>query len=132
MGWLVFFWFLCGVAAGINLSGKGRSGFGGFLLGALLGPVGLVIALVMPRNEAAIERQQVQRGESRKCPQCAELVKYEAKICRHCGADQTAAIAEAEAEWKALRKEQSRNGLIAAAILGAIVLGSWAASALGS
>lgn len=41
---LVVIWFGCGVAAAIAMSAKGRSSCGGFLLGFILGPIGLGIA----------------------------------------------------------------------------------------
>lgn len=80
-------WILCGIAAAITLSNKGRSGCGGFLLGFLLGPIGLVIALVMKADQGVLDGQQVRSGAARTCPSCAEVVKIEALKCKHCGAD---------------------------------------------
>lgn len=87
MEMLVFFWVLCGIAAGIALANKGRSGCGGFLLGLLLGPIGLVIALVMKGDQAALEAQDLNAGKARRCHACAEVVRLEAVKCKHCGAD---------------------------------------------
>ena len=44
---LIVIWVLFGIAAAVVMTNKGRSGCGGFALGFLLGPIGLVIALVM-------------------------------------------------------------------------------------
>jgi hypothetical protein len=52
------------------------------LLSVLLGPIGWLIALAI-------------KGNVRKCPFCAEQIKPEAKVCRYCGREVTAAAAVA-------------------------------------
>ena len=84
---ILIIWLLFGVAGGMILSNKGRSGCGGFALGFLLGPIGLVIALVMQTDHKELEHRSLQGGEMRKCPSCAELIRLEAKKCRFCGSD---------------------------------------------
>jgi hypothetical protein len=84
---LLIIWVLCGVAGGMILSNKGRSGCGGFALGFLLGPIGLVIALVMQTDHKELESRTLSTGDMRKCPSCAELVRAEAQKCRFCGSD---------------------------------------------
>lgn len=84
---LIVIWLLFGIASAVVMSNKGRSGCGGFALGFLLGPFGLIIALVLPADRMAQEKKDLRLGQSKKCPQCAELIKVEAKKCRHCGAE---------------------------------------------
>lgn len=83
---LVIFWILCGVVAAVIASSKGGNGAGGFLVGALLGPLGIIISLFMGSEAGKIEKQ-VASGAMKKCPKCAEAVLPEAAICKHCGHD---------------------------------------------
>ena len=75
----------CGITAGIVASNKGRSVAGWCFLGVALGPIGVLMAIVVSRNEAEIESRAIRFGKGRKCPSCAELVKPEATVCKHCG-----------------------------------------------
>jgi hypothetical protein len=52
MGWVIF-WLLCGIASSIIAGNKGRSGFGWFLFGCLLGPFGIVFALMVSKQTQA-------------------------------------------------------------------------------
>ena len=55
----VLAWLGMGVAGATMMRAKGRSGFGGFYLGAVLGPIGLGLALVAP--ESTEHRVQTER-----------------------------------------------------------------------
>jgi len=84
---LFVIWLICGVVSAIVATNKGRSGCGWFATGVLLGPLGFILALVVPKNEPRVEQRSIRSGESKKCPFCAELVKREALVCKHCGRD---------------------------------------------
>lgn len=113
---ILFVWCLFGIAGGIVLGNKGRSGCGGFLLGFLLGPIGLVIALVMRADQGALERQDLASGTARRCPSCAEIVRAEALKCKHCGAD----LPPVDPEEIEIRQQSTT---VEKAFLGAIILG---------
>ena len=101
MEYLIPFWILCGVAGGAMLSRYNKAGTG-FLLGILLGPIGLIIAWTMrdsAKLDAAEQEPPVQvksyeeiqsevdarQRDERECPYCAERILSKAKVCKHCG-----------------------------------------------
>jgi len=73
MSGLILFWLVCAVAGGIIGDRKG-SAVSGFFLGALLGPLGLLVIAVA-------------KGDRNPCPFCRELVQSGAVVCPHCQRD---------------------------------------------
>lgn len=85
---IVLFWVGGSIAVGVGASSRGRSGFGWFVLSLLISPLlALIVLALMPNlaEKAAALASQPSVDTHVKCPDCAELVRKEAKVCKHCG-----------------------------------------------
>lgn len=84
---LIFVWLVCSVASMFAATGKGRGGFGWFLMGLLLGPFTLLAAMAMPENRAQMDIDALEEGERKRCPHCDEIIRVKAVVCRYCARD---------------------------------------------
>ena len=105
MEWLIVWLVFGGLAAWI-MSERGNSGCGGFALGMLLGPIGVLIALLIPKSDAkrvaeirkeAALRDEARRGQgggpwsvpghgqASQCKRCGAHFAPTAKFCSACG-----------------------------------------------
>lgn len=69
----------CAGVAGAITNGKGHGWGAGIALGAILGVIGLLIALVLPRNRAAEDARA-----TRECPYCRQRIHPLATVCPFC------------------------------------------------
>src|SRR5580692_11526819 len=67
---IIISWLFCGVIAAAIGQKKGEAG-SAFFLGCILGPLGILFALLSSGNRAA-------------CPFCKEKINKAATICPHC------------------------------------------------
>lgn len=65
-------------------SKKGRGGLG-TVLGLLLGIFGVIIIAILSPDPKHQEQESLASGEMIQCPDCAEPIRSEAKVCKHCG-----------------------------------------------
>ena len=69
---------------------KGGSPGSGFFVGGLLGVLGVFILVLARPGQREIDRIARSRGLV-PCPNCAEPIKGEARVCRYCRRDVAAA-----------------------------------------
>jgi RNA polymerase subunit RPABC4/transcription elongation factor Spt4 len=84
---LFIFWFGLCVAVAILASKRGRSGFGWFLFSFFLSPLlGLIFVLILDKKNGG-DSQEVSAPANtlRNCPECKELIRKDARKCKHCG-----------------------------------------------
>ena len=82
---IMFVWLLCGLWAGSINKGKGHSYAAGFILGVLLGPIGVILAAISGKVDL----------DTATCPYCQEKVRPGAVVCKHC---QSKLVVEIDAE----------------------------------
>jgi predicted amidophosphoribosyltransferase len=81
------------ITRGVSLKGLDRmlvpyaeSSFNIMIVGLILGGIiGVVIGSFLSKSSNVPSNQYFDPAESKICPKCAETIKYEAKVCKHCG-----------------------------------------------
>lgn len=86
---LFIIWFVISIAIGVWAGNKGRTGFGWFLFALFLSPLvaGIFLAVSRDLSAPSVVANGVAPSYAThvKCPDCAELVLREARVCKHCG-----------------------------------------------
>lgn len=85
-------WAFFALLVGLVAARRGRNGIGWFLLALLFSPILMGILVLVLGPTAASLPQKDEAGNfitpetHVKCPDCRELVKRDARKCKHCGA----------------------------------------------
>jgi uncharacterized membrane protein YGL010W len=74
-GGFVLCWIVLSIACGNYARDRGSSFLGFFMLSVLISPLIVFIVAFISLGNSKIN----------KCPDCAEFIKSEANICKHCG-----------------------------------------------
>lgn len=78
-------WFLFSLLVGVLGARMGRNGFLWFALSVLISPLIAVIALLVTGRAVEPDPNMPTPDTHVSCPACAELVRNEARVCKHCG-----------------------------------------------
>jgi len=82
---IFLFWVSLSFLIGLWAERYGRSFWGFLALSLILSPlIGAIAVLTYGKDEQMIEKNRLREGYLKKCPDCAELIKKEAKICKFC------------------------------------------------
>lgn len=68
---------------------KGRSPFWWFVIGGFTFGFAILVLIFLPKNQEEMERRSVAKGKSKICPSCKEVIRFDANVCKHCGAEQS-------------------------------------------
>ena len=88
---VMLIWLFFALLVGMFASKRGRSGAGWMVLAAIISPLLawlllLVLADLKAQPPAQANGETVSPETHVRCPDCRELVRFDARKCRHCGA----------------------------------------------
>lgn len=78
-------WVVLAIAVGVVAAHRGRNWFLWMLFGLFLSPIIAILLLLVSKdlNKTELAGMPTPRTHVT-CPDCAELVRREAKVCKHC------------------------------------------------
>lgn len=85
---ITLFYFGASVVVGIIAASKDRRGFGYFALSLVLSPILIgILILLLPslKQQTVLLAAEAATPETHvRCPDCRELVRMDARVCKHC------------------------------------------------
>ena len=83
---ILFYALIIGLIPAFIAKNKGYNFFGWWIYGSLIFIIAFPHALLSKPNQQEIDKQNLAHG-MKKCPHCAEIIRGEAQICKHCNCD---------------------------------------------
>jgi hypothetical protein len=114
---LIGLWLVCAIACAALAPSRGRSAVAWFFIGLLTSLLGLLILAALPTIAPPLPA-----GETKTCPDCAEIVLRRALVCRYCGHRFDPESAAAPAAGRTLIRAPSTTGRAVATVV-ALLLG---------
>lgn len=82
---LALVWIPLSLMVGSITHQNGHSSFVGFGVSLIFSPlIGLLMAIGLGKNHAALEEREIKRGAKMRCLWCSEAVYRTATVCPHC------------------------------------------------
>ncbi len=82
----ILIWLALASAVAAYANERGRSAVGWLFFSIFFSPIlGFVIVAATPNLKAEAEVRAREAADSKTCPQCAETIKRDARVCHHCG-----------------------------------------------
>ena len=82
---MLFLYLVLAAVVGAIAGSWGRGGFIWFLISVLLSPVLGLVFLLIAGKPRELRLDRVTPATHVICPDCAEHVRKEARVCKHCG-----------------------------------------------
>jgi hypothetical protein len=84
---LLLLWSVFAFATAFVAEKRGHSSGAWFAAGFFLGPFAFAFALIAPPEHEELVRRGLLNRSLRRCPECAEAIRVEARRCRYCAAE---------------------------------------------
>ena len=117
----VIVWIVASLAVGIFAGGRGRGSGTWFVISLLLSPL-LGFLLCAASKDLKAEAEKPSDLTHVRCPACAEWVRPEASVCKHCGAARTPDHGYAARQKEAVMHANAKKAVIGFGIILAIML----------